>query len=548
MNIIIQISKKKKILIISLLISFLFCGLLLSSPSIIRSDDLVFHLNRIRALANSINNGDFYPYLFQTQNFNYGYASPIFYSNILLYPAAILNCFGLTIIQSYKILMLLCTFLTCLSISYFLTEFTGNIFSISVGMFFYIFSGYRITDCYTRGALGEIFAFIFLPLVLYGIYNLFYANKTKWWLLTIGYTGLLLSHNITFLLSCFMFLVFLIINLRKIINDKSIFIYTFIAISISIGLSAFFLFPMLEQINLLTITNNTPLNTLVLTFSDILGIANKTYIFTPSLILILIPLFHFKSLSKSCFFKHTYFLGLVTIVLAMIPTLWKIQAFAVIQFPWRLLILSCILLIPAFLDTFDHYKISFKAILILSELVCVIYWLNCQIALPILSVTEDSQLNIDKLVTTFGDSVNYNSSELAHAEYLPNKEFNYRFAKRKINTNPLTNEEIVFSETYYKLTFTPFSISEETTYIIPLTYYKGYEVRINDLIIYPYPDSDNGFVTFVLSNEQSGKKVEIIYKGTKIQKLSFFISILTFLCFIIYMIKTKHNLKSKDKI
>ena len=67
MNIIIQISKKKKILIISLLISFLFCGLLLSSPSIIRSDDLVFHLNRIRALANSINNGDFYPYLFQTQ-------------------------------------------------------------------------------------------------------------------------------------------------------------------------------------------------------------------------------------------------------------------------------------------------------------------------------------------------------------------------------------------------------------------------------------------------------------------------------------------------
>lgn len=536
--------KMFKIISFSIVISFVFCIMFISSSSIPKGDDLVFHLNRINSLSYSLQNGDFYPYIFHNQNFGYGYASPIFYSILFLYPASFLNCLGFSVIESYKIMILLCTFLTCLTTAYFLTAFTKNTFSISVGIIFYIFSGYRITDCYTRGALGEIFAFIFLPLILYGIFDIFYDTHKKWRVLTIGYTGLLLSHNISFFLGCCLFLSFFSFNVKKTVTNQQIRFSLYKAISFSIGLTAFFLFPMLEQINILTIANNIPPSSEVLKLQDILGLLNGTYIYTPGIITILIPFMQFRKLKKYPFLKHCYIIGIFSILLTMFTALWNIPALGFIQFPWRLILLSCILMIPSFVFIFEQLKYSRKMILLIMELIFIIYYFNAQSSLPLLSNISDPQLNIDKLVTTFGDDVNFCSSELAHGEYLPNKEYDYRFSKRKINTNPSAMVEIPFTEKYNEIIFNSLSTAKPTTYIIPLTYYKGYIIEINNTTLYPYPDCENAFVTFVLDDNYADEEIKISYKGTRIQKLSSLLSIMTSIIFGAFLLNRKYKQRS----
>lgn len=68
--------------------------------------------------------------------------------------------------------------------------------------------------------------------------------------LIIGFSGLLLAHNITFVLMCLFFLIVLIIEYKRILNNYKMIINIMIATIISILLTAFFTFPMFEQLGL----------------------------------------------------------------------------------------------------------------------------------------------------------------------------------------------------------------------------------------------------------------------------------------------------------
>lgn len=78
--------------------------------------------------------------------------------------------------------------------------------------FLYVFSLYRFTDIYVRGALGEVLAFVFMPVALIGIYEVLWGDEKKWsWLMT-GYSGLLLSHTLSFYLMVLILIVFILIR------------------------------------------------------------------------------------------------------------------------------------------------------------------------------------------------------------------------------------------------------------------------------------------------------------------------------------------------
>lgn len=70
--------------------------------------------------------------------------------------------------------------------------------------FLYTLSIYRLIDLYTRAALGEGMAMIFLPLVMWGMYELFLGNEKKWYLAALGFTGVMQCHILsTELAVCF---------------------------------------------------------------------------------------------------------------------------------------------------------------------------------------------------------------------------------------------------------------------------------------------------------------------------------------------------------
>ncbi|MCR4909001.1 MAG: YfhO family protein, partial [Lachnospiraceae bacterium] len=56
---------------------------------------------------------------------------------------------------------------------------------------------YHIDDIYTRAAVGEVTAFIFVPLVIAGLYDLLVKNLKHPAILGLGMTGVILSHTLT---------------------------------------------------------------------------------------------------------------------------------------------------------------------------------------------------------------------------------------------------------------------------------------------------------------------------------------------------------------
>ena len=85
----------------------------------------------------------------------------------------------------------------------------------------------------------------FLPLVIAGFVDLFLEDEPDTKMLIIGFSGLALSHNLTLLLSGIGFVVLMILHYRTItwLRIKKLIQAAFI----TLGLCAWFLFPMLEQ-------------------------------------------------------------------------------------------------------------------------------------------------------------------------------------------------------------------------------------------------------------------------------------------------------------
>lgn len=161
--------------------------------------DLSFHLARIDGIKHELLYGNF-PVRMQSYWLQgHGYPSSIFYGDILLYIPAILRIFGVPMWAAYNFYVLLINvgtvFIAYYCFSKMSTPKTGLICTIVFSL-----NIYRLFDVYTRMAVGEYTAIMFMPLILYGmwcIYTLPEESKEhgrSWIPLSIGCTGIFLSH------------------------------------------------------------------------------------------------------------------------------------------------------------------------------------------------------------------------------------------------------------------------------------------------------------------------------------------------------------------
>lgn len=172
----------------------LFSSLPLFSDYLLAGHDLSFHYGRILGISNSLYDGVFPAQILPNLYHGYGYGTSIFYPDFFLYIPAVLRLMGMTLLNSYKVLILLINVVSVL-FSYF--SFSRIAKSKNVGFIatvFYALAPYRLMDIYTRAAIGESLAMMFMPLALYGIYEIVYGDSKKWYIAAFGYTGILLSH------------------------------------------------------------------------------------------------------------------------------------------------------------------------------------------------------------------------------------------------------------------------------------------------------------------------------------------------------------------
>lgn len=105
----------------------------------------------------------------------------------------------------------------------------------------YLYSPYHAVQTYVRGAVGELWVLVFLPIVLWGLIGAkIEAHKqSRWAIGGLGFAGVILSHTIFGYITAGLILLWLIL----IVKDKENFLSGIKIFGFGLGLSSFFWLP-----------------------------------------------------------------------------------------------------------------------------------------------------------------------------------------------------------------------------------------------------------------------------------------------------------------
>ncbi len=533
---------------------FIFCFLSLVTlislyplfQSLINGDDISYHLFRIEGIKNAILNGDIFAFIHPNVCGNYGYGSGFFYPQILLYFPAVLKIMGIGTGGSYKIFVVFITVLTCIS-SYFSSKYI--IKSRYAALCFttsFLLSQYRLTNVYSRSAVGEYCAFIFLPILLAGTFNLIYENFDKPWVLVLGFWGLLCTHTITLAISGFVFIVMLLFNIKKIFR-KDIILKLVKSGLITLLLACFYWLPMVEQMCSDKFGFNEPwakASKCTVRLSQIFATQSSTGavgIGLPILILLIIGIFIRNRNKSSIKMADKWFIiGISLLIFTTNLAPWKYLEKTLansIQFPWRILSIATAILcisLAIYINECSRGKTRRNMLIF----VCVFVFTSSIMFLnPLLSRTNDINSNY------FNESMGS-----ACCEWLP---LGTDLSLMKDAYHVILEDDSKIPLEDKKGTTVSFETSDNSEYYdVPLIYYKGYSSKITledgsikELETFKSPN--NNLVRVATPKDLSGK-ITVYYKMTVLQKLAYTISILTVICILAIAILKSYKLKKSS--
>lgn len=211
----------------------LTCIFLISSLSLFTNSqpggyDIDFHYGRIIGLAEGLSAGSF-PVKIQPGWLNgYGYASSVFYGDILLYIPAILYMAKVPIFHVYKFYVVGINLGTVLISYHCFKRLSGDKYIGVTCTAFYCLSINRILNVLLRAAVGEYSAFMFLPLVLTGVKEIYTVDKNNksdsgWMLLCLGMTGIIQTHIQSFEMVCMLLAVTALLLIKRTLQKKILF-------------------------------------------------------------------------------------------------------------------------------------------------------------------------------------------------------------------------------------------------------------------------------------------------------------------------------------
>jgi len=169
-------------------------------PGFLVTDDGRFHIYRIAALAQAWQDGVLYPRLFPDFGFGYGQAVLNFYAPLSYWPGALL-ALGIGPVAAAKATIALSFLLAGLAAFGFARHLWGPAGGLLAAVA-YTYFPYHLADAYLRGAIPELFAFIWPPLILWAYTAAFRREKPLAPFLwgALAWTALVFTHNLTALL------------------------------------------------------------------------------------------------------------------------------------------------------------------------------------------------------------------------------------------------------------------------------------------------------------------------------------------------------------
>ena len=259
--------KRKKTSDFSLVWNFIFLtALALISTIPILNDfqtntmDHMIHFERIDNIADWMRSFSLHQPVMRlagTAHYNHGYITPVMYPQLFLYFSAFLRLLGCSMLYAYKVMVFLANCATAYIAYFSFSRISANRRIGLLACALYTMNLYWLMDFYSRGAVGESIAMIFFPLVLYGMYEIFYGDSKKWPYAFLGYTGVIQSHILSTLMITLFCIIFAVYSIRSLLRTKERVINLLKAALCTLLANLWFIIPFLQYHRLNLIINNS---------------------------------------------------------------------------------------------------------------------------------------------------------------------------------------------------------------------------------------------------------------------------------------------------
>lgn len=231
--------------------------------------DMNFHVYRIGSIADNLRQNGLggFPYrIYMTSFYGRGYGAPLFYGDIFLYLPALLACIVKDAYLSYKIfvsaippLAFIAMYGCVRSLHLFADSRANRDFAVLAAVF-YVYSPGFMENLWIRAAVGEALAGIFLPVVFCMIYKITMGQDWKFchvlWL-SVGISGLILSHVITTIIVAFFSVIFLALHVKRLCCEPVRVGGLLLGGLLALCLTAYWTLPFLEQYRLINLTDGS---------------------------------------------------------------------------------------------------------------------------------------------------------------------------------------------------------------------------------------------------------------------------------------------------
>lgn len=527
------------------------------------------HIGRIVSVKEILKDGVFPPFISSKHMLTFGYALNIFYGVFTTYIPILISLVTKTSTIALKIYTVLSVVFSGITMYSFSLKVSKKKLVALISALVYMVAPYKLCDIYSRNAVGEYVAFIFIPMIFEGIYQLINEDKKGNYLLIVGASLLVLTHTITTVYTALFAAIYLLFNIKKLKNIK-IFKCLCIDVLVIILLTLFYTYPLVEhkiygnysiydeemmnssgQHVYLQENTNTPIDWLVPEIKT--GLNFSFGIVISLLMLLTVPCMIKKwkkkddkdsknDLDNNVYSTYTTFLVIALISLYMttraFPWVIMPQVLTIIQFAWR---------INGFFLFFISFICGINAYIFANIIIKNKYIRNAFI-ITILGLTY-----LMSSLTAFKNVESYNSIKEAQFErniieatsigpyninrdYLPKaagKNIKY-MQNRKNETIVLNGQAKIIKENKVKLkdeVEIEVENGKEVILELPYIYYHGYETKINGKKI-NNQESDKGFLQVEI-NESGNLEVE--YKGTIGEKIAMLVSLISFIGFLGYL-------------
>ncbi len=544
------------------------------SSCIYNGHDLQFHLSRIEGVWNAMADKQFPLAIYPNKNFGYGYASPLFYSDLyLIIPSVLLHVCHLPVVRIFKLMVFACVFFANLNMMRVIDKIFHRLDLAVFSAFLYTTANYFVTDIFIRAALGEILSLAIFPLFLDCIYDVFVKHKDRWVYAAVIFALLAHAHLISCVLA-FLALFFVCILYAGTIRRHPRILLTIVkAGCLGFGLTCIYFMPMLEQYFAQDLIvhhiENTMLQEFMVPvtrlagdfFSDFRMQWNYAYgvdiadrYKNLGCFLTVLPLGYLAVPKDKHITRALILYVLVLLCSSSLIPLYRISAISFLQFPSRLytpaMCAGC-LIIAYTLQYMEKKKLKylFLGITVLSVL-NLSFLFSC-INDPEQVRTIDDHATTEELFTerkyanVIIEESRWNWEELAFGEYLPQAYYyDYYNVGTQIDDLEYQHTGIPYERSGTTLSFTT-DLSEEEWILLPVSWYKGYQVYETDSggkILDKVYTSQHVYSGRIQIHAQSGIHHYLLkYTGTKLQKLSAAVSVISLIGLLVIYLRHKDS-------